>query len=1814
MKPNEYNYRIVYKDGTFYILIDKKSSNINVLQIKKKLEKIVKKYKLPYNTDNVKIYVAGQLLTGAGEFEIKTLFFGAEAGGSIDYEQPVYKLCGDKNSDNQMLRVYFKGNALSICNYSANEESLGIKLDFKSKEAALIVKAEQYAKEQKEKQSSQSTSGQMLTPLLKGDKITCMHGGEVMLVSQEGEPFCNDSDSFVLGNDLLQASITGCNNNILGIPKPCTKIVLIPPTALSITKFNNQGVVIQEHLQTIMTDNMVGLMLKQAVEPNLWEVLSHQPSTNNGEAEGVLSELIPGVLYLEYNNINSGKVCIINTTFENMSNASYANTFSLDELSLDNPLDIEFEKPEESDNSIDSSILEEFKSLKSNTDDYIYKALTVIVDNNIYEYILVIPKAKKSLLKKLPKEYRDYGYGKITNLSYIKKRAISSSNGNKYNIGFSNISTIFLRFSAGAKKVLLHIESTSSLVNKSQTKPQNQNNQNNQMVCKYMSNEDFSNQYAKVFTSYNILYDPIGDDYSYQFIDKLVCKDNEKVEYSLGIEYSSSSEDNKENISNTNTNIMQQDKEKEAMAEALYEILSSNNISDIVDECVNTYQNFLYSLEDKECITTNSSTVSSNEGSKYYGGLKLDNLTEILNKAIRSRNEIYKDRDKYNQELKDVSENLLLKLIARKILELIKDNIIPFAAAKKKGDFVKETLKKVKFLVKHVPIIGIIIIVSEIALAILELIKEYENAPKLMSEFCNVLSFYSNLDAELSTILTSNNIGRDVFYKKHSDNGYFLALYNSFQENTKHLALLHNNLQTPCNYVMVGIDEAVYENNILSASQQQDDEESPVYNTANNIAQLSTFNADLGLKQSSYFHHVKDLVMKSNAFTMIESASFSSIFISELIKQGFYSSLGEKINKNVVIITDGIEKHNLVYKSQNYVFSKLLTDKETPHIYSFRLMKEYKISDFKKYVLKEIQALISCFIDGLEGIKLEKNTSYMKPYKKDVEIYLNALYNVYIRHFGILYGMLTNRKRNYTYNTFHAKMYQYFHLPYSTDAECNNKAWFSYDLITRFKSICERYKEHMEKVYKNNSTWLHTLKRYENYDFSFSEALNNVNKAIPRFHSLVDMMYRVLTYFNEEVSDKDVKENVDDTIEYLHKDIDSFFKITKDTSKFEGINVSSPLLQFIRSDSDLCKICKNVISAEYSYEYTTYKLKLRDSIMSYAELSGGHINFHSRQLALYVDNLYELFTTISDIINRYSFEHIVNNKKVLYVIKHDLYNIDKNIFKDIFYSSIEKHMYNILPIKKGSIEFAADDIRYYDLLQESILSKYLNTINQQSANKNNSTSLESSIFLSSYMFVQTLDNMHFNSNLDEKEKYEYAKILRVAYLLISDDINENLANINAEKAEAIKQSTASKAADRAVMEKIQIENPIDVIDTSLSIVSQSVENLLDDSSYVYDVLQGSLDGDAAKEAAKGIKNAATDLSNIISIVDDFSFENVLKVTADTAFEKLTDDDVMEAYEDPDVLSHHPVTKSFKNYKIYLKNCFQMENLKSALKATFSVKNINISWAAFVAQAGIDYVYELFAEKFLPVPDLEEFEAKTNAIKYAYTSKRVDSKGAVYNPSRDMIALPVKITQNYLMSDFKAALIGGASFDNDSFVRGTSAGIFIQDNDKIAQNVVHKLCDYIYNVPLDKIDPKNSIYIEAYKKIIRYLYNIDSSITKINDLYNNIGTSLLSDYGIVVLSPDMINNSENNEHYNINAQDEKYIQVSYIDDFAIQLKRFGEYNYKYFYSHQELISEGNGSSNGCKLKNNKTKKDKVFPILLGSLVYDKEWIDNKMEVN
>lgn len=1777
MKPNDYNYRIINKNGTFYVLIDKKSSNINVLQIKKMLESIVKKYQLPYNTDNVKLYVSGQLLTGAAEYEIKTLFFGSEVDGNIDNEQPIYRLCGDKHSDNQMLHVYFKGSSLSICNYSVNEESLGIKLDFKSEEADLIAKAEQYAKEQQEKQSSQSSSAQMLTPLLKGDKVTCMHGGEVMLVSQDGEPFCNDSDSFILGNDLLQASITGCNNNILGVPRPCTKIVLVPPSALSITKFNNQGVVIQEHLQTIMTDNMVGLMLKQAVEPNLWEVLSHQPSTNKGEAEGVLSELIPGIFYLKYNNISSGKVCIINTTFENISNASYANTFSLDDLSLDNPLDIEFDKPEESDSSIDSTILEEFKSLKSNTDDYIYKALTVIVDNNINEYILVIPKAKNSLLKKLPKEYRDYGYGKITNLSYIKKRAISSSNGNEYNIGFANISTIFLRFSAGAKKVLLHIDSTSSLVNKSEAQNQNQtqSNQKTQILCNYMSSEDFSNQYAYKFNSYYLYYNSGYDKtqykymFSYPFIEHKPCNDNEKIEFGMDIDVI-----NKKFITNTNDNDdyeYNNEESRQKIAEVFCDIISSDNINEFVDECINSYDKFLEILEDKQNNSQNNSQLSDNSSSDYYGGFNLDKLKEIFKLVKDSRNQMYQSKEKYRKELADASENLLRNLIIRKIFELIKDNIIPFAKSSK-GTAVSNLRHIMRFFSK-IPYLGIIFIIIDIAMTIKDIIESAQKAPKLMEEFYNVLSFYAHLDAELAVALSSNSVNHEVFYKKKNNNGtYSIALYNSRQVNTRLLGILHNNLQTFCNYIRVTVDEDLY---------NQDTFFIPQGNICNSVyldkfAQLSIYNDSEDLKVSSNFHHVKDLIMKANTFTMIESPNYSSIFISELIKQGFYSPLGEKINKNVVIITEGIEKHDLVYKSQNYVFSELLTDKEIPHIYSFRLMKEYSISEIENYIIKQVIEIfndLSNTFKGLDSSRVESKVNDAVEYRKMQE-YADAFAETYKEIFSIK----TKRSilESFTDAFFiEEKGYLwYFYIM----RNLQGLYYINMDILDYMQAVCYKFSQDMNKLYKEKGSYMDILEKYKKYNFEKYPILNTVSRNIDKLHSLIEMMYRILAYFNMEILEDELKDNIDRTISDLHKEIDNFFQLS--TLKPSETTL---LLKYICSDENLYNICKLTVSAEYSYEYSVKKAELRSAIDSYAVNSGGMKDYKSIKLLLSVSDLYKLFNKVSSCINKYTSENINDNHKQLFVLTHSVYTINQNFFKKLFYKGIPEHFKNILPVTKASIEFAADKIEYYDLLLEIIFVNLLSYIDKNYQQNSNSNSLpESDKYLCSYIFTQALNYISFGGNISIEEQIECAKIMRIAHILLSDDLYDYVKQLDYKQLEYRETNIVETALIEA--------NPIPSdADGYIKKIGEFMKNGIDNG------IDSSTDN---SNLPAGVKNAMNDLSLILKYA-----------TGEYSLSGMVSDIVSD---DSGINNRNRITGLMTSFRTENLTSVLKEAVKASSKNILSAKNIDDFLTENIVQTYIDFVYELIMERFFPIIDLEEFEAKTNAIKYAYTSKRVDSKGAVYDTSRDMIALPVTITQNYLMSDFKAALIGGAAFDNDCFVRGTSAGIFIQDNDKISQNFVYKLCDYIYNVPLDTIDDKNALYVEAYKKIISYLYNIDSSVTKIKELYNNIGTSLLSDYGVVILSLDRTNNTENNEHYNINAQDEKYIQVSYIDDFAIQLKRFGEYNHKYFYSHQELISEGNGSISDVDWSNQNKENINKQPVLLGSLVYDKEWIDNKME--
>lgn len=1867
MYPFEYLYRIIKKDDILYVFIDNVNRNIDTATIQDTISnKISEQTGVDKDSLKIKLYISGRLASGADEINDKSMIFGLSEYSGTEDNEFTYKLVGDVNSSKQMLRVYYKDGVVSITNYSLLEDSLGIKLNYKSEEASQLAKVEQYVAEQQSINSNASEEEVMLPPVLSGDKLLCLHGGEVLLSSIDGKPFCNDSDTFILDSDLRNAKIIGCTNNVAGVAKPCTSITIIPPTALSKVTFNDKRAVMRDHLHSILTDNMVSLMLKQPEEPNLWEILSHKPTDNNGDFEGVLAELMSGIFYLMYDDITSENVCIINTTFENMSNATYANTFPLANLSLDNPLEIVIDKPDENDESINPTILDVLKK-HSNGNEFVYKAMTIILDNSIYEYILLIPKVNKRILNQLPKEYRDYGYGKITDLSYTTSRTINDSNNNKHNIGYSNIKTASFRFPAGAKKFLLHIEALSSLSSKGRV---NSIESSTYPISYYNVSMDFSNQYSTSFTSYNVIFNSRQEEHLYEYIVNKLDEATSKLEYNA--ESSSSILPDKSTIQDSNNVVYDEEQEKKNMSDLVYSILTSDSINQVIDESIESYQKFISILEDKENISANSSDYNSNKSGDYYGGIKLNNLVDLLQNANFSRNKIYQDKEKYNQEITDLSENLLAKLIARKIIELVKDNLIPFAVDNGKktvkiGKILLKDFKKLKFLVSKIPYVAIAFLIVDIIFAIRDIMKDYAEGKILMKEFCEILSFYSNLDSELSTIITSDSINQSVFYKIIEDNIYNLSLYSSNQTSYNSLGFFVNNdLQTPCNYINVHINKEIFDNNIFTIDQFIDSSDSysededinsnvesdiavnnsdfenncndtedkgsennnsdVVVSFVDKIAQLSVFYSLDNLKESSNFHHVKDLITKSSAFTYIETSSFSSIFISELIKQGFYTPLNQQIKKSVIIITDAIEKHSLVYKSQNFVFSRLLTDKKLPNIYSFRLMKEYKVSQLTNHIITELQDIYNVFINSFQDIKTDdfkENVKDHLEYKK-VEEFFTAFSKTYQNIFGIpvetnVFDSIKNFVNFFNYN--HDKFFNFFYLT-ETDEGYKIK---EKDILKYMKSVCNKFSESINNLNEEKSDYIATLQKYHDYKFKDEKLvkLNSVSDAIDRLHSLIELEYTILSYFHEEVEDSDLKEHVENTISMLHSDMDDFFAKTSGICSFlSGVFDKEPegseLTQYIRSDITLKEICKNVISAEYSYEYKANMEKLKSSIDKYAveipinnaEISG---------IDNYIDKLYDLYSQIADTINNYVYEEDVDGNKILHIIKHNAYSLDKEFFKELFKSGICMHLDNVLPVKKGSIEFAVDDPKYYPKLMETLFVRFL--LSLRNGIKGNATNTNKDMgYLCSYIFDRAYNYLYSEYGIYDFEQIECAKIIRISNILLDNVFVDNI-ELNTAKADSVEPSVLEHTYQEVIVKKIEeIEEKFNQIKDTVTNPTSFFSTLFDKSKDVARNVIDLKDKDNLFVFDKDIRICA---DYMVDTVDDIQYIiDVIK--GDTAFNYQE----LETYKNffgkksiSEVLLESDYKKIYNTIKKTASNyvkVFTTEQIKKTIKSIISLKNIRglidpkkiiTSGGSYIFQTGLDFVCELIVDKYLQVPALEEYEAKTNAIKYAYTSKRMDTRGALYIPERDLLALPVKVTQSYIMSDFRAAVFGGAAFDNDCFVRGSSTGIFIQDNDTISHNFIDKICSYIYNVPIDNINIKDCIYIDAYKKIIQYMYSYNEDIEGLGELYKTIAAGgALSDIGEATIEASML---QNNNNYNINSHNGKYFKKEYIDDFAIQLKLFGEYNYKYFYSHQELMANDSsavdGSTTDDLIESNSDIHNEL--VLLGMLIYDKQWINN-----
>lgn len=246
----------------------------------------------------------------------------------------------------------------------------------------------------------ENVSTVMLHPVVENDVLMCAHGGIVQLKSIKGKPFKSGDISLILESDLQNAVITGCPNSVLGVPAPCTMVVNIPTAALSIKKLNNERAVIQDYVSMILTDK--GVPLQCSPKPNKWKLACSVPVSTSSSTAGSNTDI------KDYNHIFHIRYClskinndIINTAYEiKVYNSSVENTnaksslYNFRETDFENPYKIDMGKVEESDNGIYGELLDYLKSTYSE-DVYSYKALSLDIGANIFEYIFLVPKKKK---------------------------------------------------------------------------------------------------------------------------------------------------------------------------------------------------------------------------------------------------------------------------------------------------------------------------------------------------------------------------------------------------------------------------------------------------------------------------------------------------------------------------------------------------------------------------------------------------------------------------------------------------------------------------------------------------------------------------------------------------------------------------------------------------------------------------------------------------------------------------------------------------------------------------------------------------------------------------------------------------------------------------------------------------------------------------------------------------------------------------------------------------------------------------------------------------------------------------------------------------------------------------------------------------------------------------------------------------------------------------------------------------------------------------------------------------------------------------
>ena len=1191
-----------------------------------------------------------------------------------------------------------------------------------------------------------------------------------------------------------------------------------------------------------------------------------------------------------------------------------------------------------------------------------------------------------------------------------------------------------------------------------------------------------------------------------------------------------------------------------------------------------------------------------------------------------------------------------------------------------------------------------------------------ENAFNLGKEYIKIEALFNKMTSEIGYVYLNGQINRDIFDLEKYDTYNIISMYiykdkidilNDIKE-----LYVRNSLTIFKPSFKVGKDVNF---NIIHELEHNNHY---CINSDNHMVQLSSYDNVENISSSSYYNHINSLIFQSQHINLIRTNNFSSIPIYTMINKSYNTDNGNinkytiiftnKINKENInslaqkLVMDKLSGVNntIIFRSQHkynyntfnikYIEKVNYITNRFHYIMDKYFDKMYSVSDYVKH---QYNYMINYIILGNISDK----------YKADsVFYYSDRRYYPYIKYHTCMFFKLKHKLKNFYYKYYCENYDEYdYNLfepidissiseicqTYYTRAESiklnaselniDNQDYSIYQLDYRINKL----KQEIEQVESRNSINKLGLKDDMNEKCDILKCELEVLELIQYIYQFIIDLQSISGHFYPILHNEDLQDNLETVKENYCDVIDNFFKkmTEKEEKTFKEDKIPYEHIKLIKQDNSLRNILIQIITVLYNKEYVTEKEKLLQMLDGYIA-QYVFIDDHLKELE---DMLNESIKECDNSINTLQ-EKLLKHSSIK-EYNHIIY--DKDYYKKIFYELIYDELSIILPVSKSTFSFVCDDEKYYRKICEIIVYKSYKSffkeinINQYIYSKlmddQYNVQIETYAIVQKIMFVictflfgadfilessadintdTDTDTDNNNVNNDECIDLNFDYILEtIIYEIVKNDID--LSNLTDEN-----YTLQIEIAKHVTNDKF-IFNVITALISGLSLCSLSITKYVKLSYYIEKILFNNISKNIKelpknikelpkniKELPKNIKFSIRVLRNNAStiskdkIMSSISF-NLMNIKNKSILGLITSINSIKSFVSKQMsifkkIIHQPVKNIYAmNEKVIRDN--KNNNKNKLFKNAFNV--------------GINYflAMHLYDNK-LRILNPKEYEIQLMAIKYAFISKRENTPGAEWNASKGYFTLPLSISQNFIMSDFRAMVVGGAHFDNSCFIKGTSSGIFVQDNEKVTRSFLEIILDYIDVVEEQQLDVKMGKYLVAYYKVINYLYEFHNyysmSLDKLKILYDNL--SRIEEF---INSKNLIQKkkgADNENILNINNNNSQTIDNSLMKDFVIQLKRIGESNYK-FYETQKPGKEGQASNNNDNSKggdvqeaqpvqdnstvtatatatatattesdNNSNVKfgdykssekgDDEMPVLLGSLIYDESWFKSTID--